>query len=139
MVVLIIVILFSSINYVLILYYIVLAICPIQADIALILDVSGSINDKDLGQVVEAFERFVDMYEISQEKTHIGIITYSSDASLALGFNDFQGLDKHSVNVKRVIDSTEIKPGQSNLRGALEIADDGLFKSSSGGRVAKKV
>lgn len=79
------------------------------------------------------------MYDISEERTHLGVVTYSTNASLVVGFNDFQGVHRNAANLKREIDYIELQPGIANLDKGLRLANAELFEFSKGSRNVKKV
>jgi hypothetical protein len=110
------------------------AACPIPVDIALLLDSSGSIGEANWTKVVESAKALVDAYDVSEQGTHVGLISYSTNVSLDIGFNSFTGINRNAVNLKRVIDKLPLMGGKTFIDKALKLANEELFEESKGMR-----
>ena len=83
-------------------------------DMVLIIDSSGSINDKELTQMKNAFKDFVDAF-LPNTPTQIAVVDFDDNATLIQGYTD------DSVLIKNKIDST-VSGGCTNWEAALEEA-----------------
>ena len=86
--------------------------CHDKIEMALLIDTSSSYGEGEKWTNVKLFvERFLSYYAIDANKTHLGVITYSNEASILFGLHDkeYQTLDA----AKSAIDAAlvDIEPG----------------------------
>ncbi|EDO40880.1 predicted protein [Nematostella vectensis] len=112
--------------------------CPIPIDLAMVLDSSGSIGKKDWVKLLEFTKSVVDAYSVSEEATHVGVITYSTEATLDIAFDKYSGVEMNSVNLKKDIDIIPQKNNLTFMDKALELANSVLFTEARGMRPNKK-
>lgn len=58
------------------------------ADVFFLVDASGSITDKDFSREISFVQNVVDMFDIAEDKTRVGLISFSHDAQLILPLNN---------------------------------------------------
>ena len=72
---------------------------------------------------------------MSPNGSNVGIITYSTEAKVALNFNAFQGDNLTPENVQDLIDDLKPKGGHRFIDKALKLANEQLFTQAAGMRV----
>ncbi|XP_032222126.1 matrilin-4 [Nematostella vectensis] len=110
-------------------------LCSKATDLAIILDSSLDIGNE--WQNMLAFSNaMVDAFNIGANKTRVGIITFSQNPELYLGFNDLQGENVTEEAIKGRIATIKHQrnPGRFIDR-ALRFADKELFVARKGMRV----
>lgn len=109
--------------------------CPIPLDFAMIVDTSGSISRRNFKKLIKFIQDMLDGFDISEKGTHIAVVGYSTNASVALRFNDFSGAFLNSANLKRAI-SNNIKHsrGYTYIDKALKLANTDVFSAKGGMR-----
>ena len=97
--------------------------CKSRADIAFVIDASDS--------MMEFFEeekmfikKVAENFYIGGKESHVGIVTFSNKAKVALAFSE-----KNNASVlEKSVDSLSLLGGSSRLDTALKLAFDGLFQ-----------
>ncbi|XP_048583231.1 uncharacterized protein LOC5507629 isoform X2 [Nematostella vectensis] len=112
--------------------------CPIPIDLALVLDSSGSIGRRNWVKVKRFAKDVIDYYDVSEKGTHIGIVMYSTDASVKMHFNKYSGAEMNNVNIKRDIDELRLERGLTFIDKALKISAEKLFTEKNGMRLNRK-
>ena len=74
-------------------------------------------------------------FNVGSRRSHVGIITYGTDAELALDFNTFQGDDLSSENVQSLIENLVPRGGDRFIDKALTLSNEQLFTVEAGMRV----
>ena len=113
--------------------------CSEKADICFVLDSSGSIcGNRDANQFCEAWflllsfvTSVVDAFDIGTQQTRIGIVTFSSDATLVFPMDRYS--DKNLL--KKNILSISHTGGPTNTGKALHITRTACFNKNNGDRV----
>ena len=77
----------------------------------------------------------VAFFNVGPKRSHVGIITYSSEAELALDFNTFQSDNLSSENVQGLIENLVPQGGDRFIDKALSLANERLFTEEAGMRV----
>lgn len=77
----------------------------------------------------------VAFFNVGPKKSHVGIITYGSDADLALDFNTFQGDNLSSRKVQDIIENLVPQGGNRFIDKALSLANERLFTAEAGMRI----
>lgn len=107
-----------------------------RADYAFVIDGSGSIHPRDFTKLKKFVKDVVEYLLIGPEETHVGLIEYSTTASLQLPFNELYDSD----SIKRRVDRVEHKRGLTRIDLALRVASEQLFTTQGGMRSnARKV
>lgn len=89
----------------------------LNIDIMLIGDLSGSVDDKEYF-VADAFDAFIDRFDLSNNTIRIGLIIFESDAHLLSSFTTNKKELKKATTYIRDNDLS----GTSNLFSAIEVA-----------------
>lgn len=77
----------------------------------------------------------VEYFNVGPERSNVGIITYGTEAELAMDFNTFQGDDLTPENVQGLIKSLVPQGGGRYIDKALALANERLFTAEAGMRV----
>lgn len=77
----------------------------------------------------------VAFFNVGPKRSHFGIITYGTEAELALDFNTFQGDNLSSENVQGLIEKLVPQGGGRFIDKALSLANERLFTAEAGMRV----
>ncbi|XP_032237248.1 collagen alpha-1(XII) chain [Nematostella vectensis] len=86
------------------------------------------------GKIKNYVKSIVDMGDISDQGTHVGIITFSTDPVIDIPFDKYKGVKMNAVNIKRDIDELRRKKGYTFIDKALTLADKSLFTQEAGMR-----
>lgn len=102
-------------------------------ELGFLVDRSGSISRQNFDKVKSFIIKVVAGFDVSKEGTHVGIITYSSEAKTILSFHQF---DNPNFDFKKINDT--IRDGLAYPSGgitridlALEKADKELFSDTT--------
>lgn len=80
-------------------------------------------------------QSIVNSFDVSQTGTHVGYITYSSNANVDFGFNALSGSGYTAKGVNKLIDGVKHKRGGDRyVNSGLEIAERQLFTTRFGAR-----
>ena len=107
--------------------------CQLATDLAFILPVSSKINDTEWREVQNFVKGVANAFNISYPGTHVGVLSYSSQATMEMKFNRYY----YHSDVLNAIDNIfpEAKSSQgTRLDDALEIANYELFTPAGGSR-----
>ena len=103
--------------------------CFNTADVAFLLDSSGSIRDEDWELLINFVKQVVGSLLISEQDIHVAAVRYSTNARVQFG------LDASYVTseIQRRLDSIEKRDGQTNLREAIQITASQVFSGPRNG------
>lgn len=104
--------------------------CKASVDLGFLVDGSNSINFVKSGRFrkeLNFVKKIISTFEISKNSTHVGVIVYSTNASLALALDDHY--DK--LSIFQVIDNIQYPKGGKNAGTGLLLAGRKLFKDSA--------
>ena len=104
--------------------------CKPVADIAFVIDSSGSIGRSNWGRMKRFLKAIVSKLDVSPDATHISAIAYSNNPEVVYRFNDRQGTDE----VNKAFDGMRWQRGFTYTDKALLLADSDLFQSANGVR-----
>ena len=112
--------------------------CFRQADVCFVIDSSGSIcgsnhvgSSCDNWSLLLSFvNTIIDAFTIGEKQTRVGVVTFSNDATLKFGLNQF--LDKDDL--KRSVSSMRHTGGSTNTGKALHVARTQCFSTKRGER-----
>ena len=93
--------------------------CTEKADVMLVIDRSGSISNTELATMKTAAKAFVDALAPSADGTHVGLVSFSSSATLDHHLSD------DGTSVKAAIDALSVG-GTTNLADGISTADTEL-------------
>ncbi|XP_048588340.1 uncharacterized protein LOC5512415 isoform X2 [Nematostella vectensis] len=103
--------------------------CKVAVDLAFVLDGSTSINNADPGnfQLLKNFMiNIVKSFKISSERTHVGLVLYSSFTQLKFNFDKYSD----SASIVKAINTTDYPKGGTRTGEALKMAKSQLFGAS---------
>jgi uncharacterized protein YegL len=103
--------------------------CDTPIELGFLVDRSGSISKQDFEKVKSFILTVIAGFNVSKEGTHIGIISYSSDAEVVLSFNQFDDPDFDYEKLNDTIRDSLAAPagGTTRIDLALAKADQELF------------
>jgi len=84
---------------------------------------------------VDFAKALVAFFNVGPKRNHVGIITFGTEAELALDFNAFQGDDLSTENVQGLIENLVPRGGDRFIDKALLLANKELFTVEAGMRV----
>ena len=106
--------------------------CSTVADIAFIIDSSGSIGRSNWERMKRFIKSFVSKLDVSPSATHVAAVAYSTNPEVVMRFNGFQGTDQ----VNQLIDRMRWQRGFTYTDKALIVANSNLFQTSTGMRLS---
>ncbi|XP_078377620.1 SCO-spondin-like [Oculina patagonica] len=104
--------------------------CLEIADIAFLVDASESMTKKDFENEKEVIKKIAATFDVGQTKSHLGLISFSTDAHIRVKFGDH--LDLHSF--QDAVDKIPFAAGGTRFDKAFGVAANGLFSASGGVR-----
>ena len=104
--------------------------CKPIADIAFIIDSSGSIGRSNWGRMKRFLKAIVSKLDVRPAATHISAIAYSNNPEVVYRFNSRQGTD----DVNKAFDGMRWQRGFTYTDKALLLADSDLFQTGNGMR-----
>ena len=107
-------------------------VCTAIVDLGFLVDGSGSIEFYGQGnfkRCLDFVKKVIASFDIGKDKTHIGIVLFSSTAQLVFDFNKYFDL----ASIESAIDSIVYPNGGTMTGAALTFAETLLFKSARPG------
>ena len=103
--------------------------CDTPIELGFLVDRSGSISKQNFEKVKSFILTVISGFDVSREGTHVGIISYSSDAKTIISFDQF---DDPNFDLKKLNDTIRNglatpEGGKTRIDLALEKADQELF------------
>lgn len=103
--------------------------CDTPLELGFLVDRSGSISKQNFEKVKSFILTVIAGFDVSREGTHVGIISYSSDAKTIISFDQF---DDPNFDLKKLNDTIRDglatpEGGKTRIDLALEKADQELF------------
>ncbi|XP_022779349.1 collagen alpha-6(VI) chain-like isoform X2 [Stylophora pistillata] len=111
-------------------------LCAEPIDFGIILDSSDKASSK-WQEVLEFTTSLVDFFNVGRLKSHVGLITYGTEAQLVMDFKTFEGDLLTPKNVKDYIQKVVPTGGGRHIDKALKLANERLFTAEAGMRVNK--
>ena len=108
--------------------------CSKAADVAFIVDSSGSIGKTNWERTKRFLMRIVSKLDIGPTTTHIATISYSTNPEIVLRFNSLSGSRLNVNEVVKVLDGLPWQRGFTYIDKALEQAAERLFITAAGMR-----
>ncbi|XP_048581312.1 uncharacterized protein LOC5512067 isoform X7 [Nematostella vectensis] len=112
--------------------------CNPAIDMALLVDSSDSIGADGWIKMKNYLTSMLREFDISENRTRLGIIVYSSDAKVIMKFNTLKGKDLSLQGVSSLIKQIEWQRGLTFIDKALMLADKELFTAAAGMRADSK-
>ena len=107
-------------------------VCQGKTDLAFIVDSSGSLGESNFQEAKTFVWAVMENFEISNNDTLVGIIRYSTRASVIF---DFQfSADNNIPFLKETIDNIAFAEGETKTELALQLALSNLFSAKGGSR-----
>ena len=104
--------------------------CTKQLDIAILIESSGSIGEKNYIKQKTFVKNFAGAFRISEQWTRVGIIVYSDRAFVAKRFNE----NFEHEYLSGIINDLPFRKGTGNINNALRLAADNLLTTKTGMR-----
>lgn len=108
--------------------------CSKAADVAFIVDSSGSIGKTNWERTKRFLMRIVSKLDIGPTTTHIATISYSTNPEIVLRFNSLSGSRLNVNEVVKVLDGLPWQRGFTYIDKALKQAAQGVFTTAAGMR-----
>ena len=114
------------------------SVCFKQADVCIVIDSSGSIcgknkvgtSCKNWSLLLSFVNNIIEAFDIGEYQTRVSLVTFSNDASLTFGMNQFYNRE----NLKRTISLITHIGGPTNTGKALYITRSQCFNRNNGER-----
>ena len=100
--------------------------CFGHAEIAFVLDSSGSLRDEDFSKVKSFVKRIASSFELSPSLSRAGIVSYSDDAVVNFRLQDTTDLK----SFHRSVDAIPHQRGRTRIDKALQAAYRGIFQDA---------
>ena len=108
--------------------------CNIVADVAFIVDSSGSIGRRNWAKMLEFIKEMVKAFNVGADKTHIAVVAYSTNAEVAFKFDALTGPSVTEEGYGRLIDRIRFQRGFTFIDKALRLANKEVFTTAAGMR-----
>ena len=105
-----------------------------MADIAFIVDSSGSIGRRNWARMLQFLKDMVKAFNVGPDKTHIAVVAYSTGAKVEFKFNTLSDSDITEEGYYRLIDRIVFQRGYTFIDQALSLANEQIFTIASGMR-----
>ena len=105
--------------------------CDGKMDIAFIVDSSGSIRSKRFESAIKPFiSNITENLEIGLDKTRVGIISFSDDASIQIRLDQYE----RKEDLRQAVKALPYLRGKTHTASALRLMREELFQTSNGDR-----
>lgn len=104
-------------------------------DVGIIIDGSGSVRTENFKKAKEFIAEFTTHFQVSPDGTHVGVITYSTNAKLE--FSMANSNYHHMLALTNRIKAISYPNGWTRTDKALEMASSQLFTAAGGDRPNK--
>ena len=108
--------------------------CSESADVAFVVDTSGSIGEENFKKEKEFVKAVASSFDTVSTDFQLGLITYSTDAQLQVSFRDNLGPNSFDT----VVDNLLYTMGRTRIDKALTLASSELFTTKGGARPGKR-
>lgn len=108
--------------------------CSEEADLAFVVDTSGSITDENFKKQKDFVKALASSFDPTAASHQLALISYSGDAQAEVSFKD----KNDYKDFKKAIDRVPHSKGRTRLDKALELASSQLFTASGGTRPSKR-
>ena len=111
-------------------WFSILDLCSQPIDLVLALDVSSSINPDNYFEIKQFTKELVNGFDIGYDKTHVGILIFSTRAEKQIGLTDTY--DRNELQAK--IDRLPFRGDGTAIDDALRLANNAFFSLTGGAR-----
>ena len=108
--------------------------CKAIADVAFVIDSSGSIGRRNWQRAKEFLVDVVKQFKVSAEGTHVGIVMYSNKAEVVFKFNTLQGSQVSASEYEKLINNMRWQRGYTFIDRGIAKANEELFTAEGGMR-----
>ena len=109
-------------------------VCNAVADVAFIVDSSGSIGRRNWVKMLQFVKDMVKAFNVGPQKTHIAVIAYSTGSKVEFKFNTLTGSAVTEEGYYRLIERIRFQRGYTFIDKALALANEQIFTTVSGMR-----
>ena len=110
------------------------SVCNLVADVAFIVDSSGSIGRSNWPKMLDFMKEMVEAFNVGADKTHIAVVAYSTIARVEFKFDALTGPSVTKEGYGRLIDRIRFQRGYTFIDKALLLADKDVFTTAAGMR-----
>lgn len=111
-------------------------VCKAVADVAFIVDSSGSIGRRNWVKMLQFLKDLVKAFNVGPQKTHIAVVAYSTNANVEFRFNRLTGSAVSEEGYNGLIDRIRFQRGFTFIDKALKLANEQIFSTNFGMRPA---
>ena len=108
--------------------------CKGVADVAFIVDSSGSIGRRNWVKMLQFVKDMVKDFNVGPQKTHIAVVAYSNNAKVEFKFNSLKESEVTEERYYRLIDRMGFQRGFTFIDKALILTNEEIFSTASGMR-----
>ena len=108
--------------------------CEAVADVAFLVDSSGSIGRRNWVKMLDFLKDMVRAFNVGPDKTHIAVIAYSTKAKVELKFNTLTGSAITEEGYNTLISKIRFQRGFTFIDQALILAETDVFTPAGGMR-----
>ena len=108
--------------------------CEAVADVAFIVDSSGSIGNFNWRRMKSFLKDMVKAFNVGPDKTHIAVVAYSTTAVVEIKFNTLQGSEITAAGYNAKIDRIGFQRGLTFIDKGLILAETDIFTEAGGMR-----
>ena len=109
-------------------------VCNAVADVAFIVDSSGSIGRINWRKMLEFLNEMVDELNVGPDKTHIAVVAYSTRARTEFTFNRLAGSAVTKQGYATLINRIRFQRGFTFIDKGLSLAEKEIFTTATGMR-----
>ena len=113
---------------------VLLSACKVSADVAFIVDSSGSIGRRKWPLVLDFLKKIINEFNVGPDGTHVAVVAYSTNAQLEFAFNAVSGEQITAEEYGKRIDRIRFQRGYTYIDKALKMANEQVFVTSAGMR-----
>ena len=106
------------------------------ADVAFIVDSSGSIGRRNWVKMIQFLKDMVKAFNVGPQKTHIAVVAYSTNADVKCRFNRLTGSAVSEEGYYGLINRIRFQRGYTFIDKALKLANKQIFSTNFGMRPA---
>ena len=111
-------------------------VCKAVADVAFIVDSSGSIGRRNWVKMIQFLKDMVKAFNVGPQKTHIAVVAYSTNADVKFRFNRLTGSTVSEEGYYGLINRIRFQRGYTFIDKALKLANKQIFSTNFGMRPA---
>ena len=109
-------------------------VCEAVADVAFIVDSSGSIGRRNWVKMLKFLKDMVKAFNVGPQKTHIAVVAYSTNANVEFRFNRLTGSAVSEEGYYGLINRMRFQRGYTFIDKALKLANKQIFSTNFGMR-----